>query len=309
MDNKGASGVAIAGILIVVIILIVIFYGVNSGALNLGKSGSKTPGTFSISAAVNSSQIYSGKSSPIYITLFNPFNQSLNANLQVFTTPPVSISPASKSIFMPADMKTTSKVLLNTSCTSSSGQVIPYFSLLIPDFWQNLSTSVITYPYGTKASLIPQSVYVNLNAGFMTLSANPVTIETQNPSGSLSTVLNFTVAPGYNSGNYKSGSPYTSISNNNPNDYINSIILYISNSTGGIASAFVYYDGQNYPFSVSGNALSLTLHDVNLALIEGSALPVEITVTNDNASSQNIVNIYTNYNYYISFTGGQISCI
>ncbi|MCL4396770.1 hypothetical protein M1494_00255 [Candidatus Parvarchaeota archaeon] len=311
MNNHGASGAAIAGILIVVVILIVVLYGFNSGALNLGKSpSSKLPSTFSISAAANSSQLYSGKSSPLYVTLFNPFNQSLNANLVVLTAPPVSVSPSSKSITVPANMQTQSTILFNASCTSSTGSVIPYFALEVQNFWQNLTTSVVTYPYGTKSSLIPQSISSNTNQGFMTLSAPTTVVETQIPGGSLAATITFDASPNYNSGNYKSGSPYTSISNNNPNGYISTINLYISNSTGGIASALVYYNGQNYPFSVSGKTLSLTLHDVNLALItSGSGLPLEITVTNDNASSQNIVTIDTNYNYYIAFNSNQISCI
>ncbi len=310
MNRLGASGVAIAGVLIVVIILIVVLYSFNSGALKLGKSSTSTPSTFSISAYSNVSQLYSGKSSPLYVTLFNPFNQSLTASLQVLTAPPVSISPGSKSISIPASMKTPSTILFNTSCTSSSGSVIPYFALEVQNFWQNLTTSVITYPYGTKSGLIPQSIYSNSNSGFMTLSALPASVETQIPSGSLSTTITLDVSPNYDSGNYKSGAPYTAISNNNPNDYIKTISLYIDNTTGGIASAFVYYNGQNYPFSVSGKTLSLTLHNVNLQLISaGSGLPIEITVTNDNASSQNTIAIDTNYNYYVAFTGNQISCI
>jgi len=312
MNNHGASGAAIAGILTVVIILIVVIYGFNSGALNLGKSSSsKLPGTFSISAASNLSQLYSGKSSPLYVTIFNPFNQSLNANLMVLTAPPVSISPSSKTITVPANMQTQSTILFNASCTSSSGSVTPYFALEVSNFWQNLTTSVVTYPYGTKSTLIPQSVSLNTNQGFMTLSASPTVVETQIPGGSLSTNIIFDASPNYNSGNYNSGSPYTSISNNqNTNGDIGTIMFTISNSTGGIASAFVYYNGQNYPFSVSGKTLSLTLHNVNLALItSGPGLPLEITVTNDNASSQNIVNIDTNYNYYIAFNSNQISCI
>ncbi|MEM0144082.1 MAG: hypothetical protein QXL94_09125 [Candidatus Parvarchaeum sp.] len=310
MNNHGASGAAIAGVLIIVIILIVVIYGFNSGAFNLGKSTAKTPSTFSISATVNTSSLYSGKSSPLYVTLFNPFNQSLNANLNVFTAPPVSISPSSKTITVPANMQTPSTVLFNASCTSSTGSVIPYFALEVQNFWQNLTTSVVTYPYGTKSGLIPQSIYFNTNEGFMTLAAPATVVETQIPSGSLSTTITFDASPNYNSGNYKSGEPYTSVPNNNPNGYISTINLYISNSTGGIASALVYYNGQNYPFSVSGKTLSLTLHNVNLALItSGSGLPLEITVTNDNASSQNIVSIDTNYNYYIAFNSNQISCI
>jgi hypothetical protein len=174
MNNHGASGAAIAGVLIIVIILIVVIYGFNSGVLNLGKSSSsKLPSTFSISAASNISQLYSGKSSPLYVTVFNPFNQSLNANLFVLTAPPVSISPSSKTITVPANMKTQSAILFNASCTSSTGSVIPYFALEVHNFWQNLTTSVITYPYGTKPSLVPKLVSFNPNQGFMTLSASP----------------------------------------------------------------------------------------------------------------------------------------
>jgi hypothetical protein len=310
MNKHGASGVAIAGVLIIVIILVVIVYNFKGGALNFGNSSPKTSTAFSISSTSNVSQLYSGRSSPIYVTLFNPFNQSLNANILVLTAPPVSISPASKSISVPADMKTASTLLFNASCTSSSGSVIPVFELEVQNFWQNITTSVVTYPYGTQSNLIPNSVYSDSNEGFMNLSASPSVIETQIPSGSLSANVIFHASPNYNSGNYRLGTPYTSISNSNPNGYIKTINIYISNSTGGIASAFVYYNGQNYPFSVSGKTLSLTMNDVNLALINaGSGLPIEITVTNDNASSQNTITINTNYNYYFTFNANQISCI
>ena len=310
MSDKGANSSSIIGIFIVVIILIVIFYSVNSGALNLGKSSAKIPTTFSVSAVSNASQLYSGKSTPLYVTLFNPFNYSFNANLYVFTTPPVSISPLSKAISAPANMKAVSNILFNVSCSGSSGSVIPYFAFEPQNIWQNITTSVVTYPYGTKTNLIPQTVYSNPNEGFMVLSANPAIVETQIPSGPLSTEINFTPTASYNSGVYTLGSPYTSLSNGNPNGYITQIKFYISNSTGGIQSAFVYYDGQNYPFSVYGNTLKLTLNDVDLALItSGSDLPIEITTTNDNVSSQNIINIDTNYNYYITFDSNQISCI
>ncbi len=310
MSSKGASSSAIIGIFIVVIILIVIFYSVNSGALNLGKPSTAVPTSFSVSASSNASQLYSGQSTPLYVTLFNPFNYSFNANLYVFTTSPVSISPSSKAISAPADMKAVSDILFNASCTASSGSVIPYFAFEPQNIWQNITTSVVTYPYDTKTGLIPQTVYSNPNDGFMVLSANPETVETQIPSGSLSTTINFTPTASYNSGVYKLGSPYTSLSNNNPNGYITKIDFYISNSTGGIASAFVYYDGQDYPFSVSGKTLSLTLDNVDLELItSGSDLPIEITTTNGNVSSQNVINIDTNYNYYIAFNSNQISCI
>jgi hypothetical protein len=308
MNKFGASGVAIAAILIFIVIIIVLLYGFNSGALNIGKSSAKNPSAFSISANSNISQLYSGKSSPLYVTLFNPFNQSLTATLQVLTAPPVSIAPSSRVISIPADMKAPSTILFNASCTSSSGSVIPYFALEVQNFWQNLTTSVITYPYGTKAGLKPQQIYSNLNQGFMTLSATPTSVETQIPLGSLSTTITLDVSPNYDSGNYKSGSPYTSISNNNPNGYIKTISLYIDNTTGGVANAFVYYNGTNYPFSVSGKTLSLVLHNVNLELIT-AGLPVEITVTNGNVSSQNAITIDTNYNYYIEFTSNQVSCI
>ena len=311
MNKYGASGAAIAVLLVIVLIGIVALYGYNKGDFNLGKPAPAVtlPNAFSISAASNVSQLYSGKSTPIYVTLFNPFNQSLDTNLMVLTAPPVSVSPSSKAITVPANMRTPSSILFNASCTSSLGSVTPYFAFEVQNFWQNLTTSVVTYPYGTKSSLIPQSISFNPNQGFMTLSAPPTVVETQIPGGSLSTAITLDAYPNYNSGNYKSGNPYTSISNNNPNGYISTIELRISNSTGGIASALVYYNGQNYPFSVSGKTLSLTMHNVNLALItSGSGLPLEITVTNDNASSQNIVTVNMNYNYYIAFNSNQISC-
>ncbi len=304
MDRQGASGAAIAGILIVVVILIVVFYGVNHGMLNLGKpSSSAVPSSFSISATVNSTSIYPGHSAPMYIKFFNPFSQPLNVNLQVSVGAPnyVSISPSSKSLVMPANMKNASTASFNVSCTGSSVSSTYLFSSEISNFQQNLTTSVITYPYGTQSSLIPQTIYTNSNQGFMSLSATPASVETQIPSGSLSTTINLDILPVYDGGH-----PYTQISHGTPNNLMTSITIKITNSSG-IASAFVYYNGQNYPFSVSGRTLSLTLSNGNLAL---TPLPIEITATNDNSTSQNIISINTNYNYYFSFTGSpsEISC-
>lgn len=307
MDRKGASTAVIAGILIAVMFLVIIVYNISGGALKFGGFSSSQPSSFLISAALNSTSIYPGYSTPVYLTFFNPFNQQISVDLQASVGSPnyVAILPVTKTISMPASMTSKSSTSFNVSCSSaSSGVSSTYlFSAEIPDFSQNMTTSVITYPYGTKASLIPQTIYNNSNQGFMSLSANPVTVETQIPSGSLSTTLNLVISPSYDS-----GEPYTSISGGSPNDIISQINLEITNSSG-IASAFAYYNGQDYSFSVSGTTMSLSLSNVNMHLIS-SGLPLEIKTTDGNVASQNLVNINVNYNYYFSFGGSpsEISC-
>lgn len=313
MNRLGASSMAIFGVLIVIIILIAIVYGVNSGLFKVTGSKSTTPSVFTISASFNTTSLYAGKSAPMYLTFFNPFNQPVNMLLNVSVGSPnyVSLSPTSKVLDMPANMSNSSIVQYSVSCLSSSSGVSStyVFSSQVRNFWQNFTTSVITYPYNTKQNLIPQTIYDNSNQGFMSFSALPLEIETQIPSGPLSQTLNLVMTPSFGK---KSGyiyGPYTNISAGSPNDYIKSITLKITNSSG-IASASVYYDGQTYPFSVSKNNMTLTMNNVNLALIP-SGLPVDITATNSNETSQNIINININYGYYFSFTGSpnDISCI
>jgi hypothetical protein len=232
-------------------------------------------------------------------------------NVSVGSPNYVSLSPISKVLDMPANMSNVSKVQYTISCLSSSSGVSStyLFSSQVKNFWQNFTTSVITYPYDTKQKLIPQTIYNNANQGFMSVSALPIEIETQIPSGPLSQTLNLVMASSFGKKSGYTYGPYTNISAGSPNDYINSVTLKITNSSG-IASASVYYDGQTFPFSVSKNNMTLTLNDVNLALIP-SGLPIEITATNDNNTSQNIINININYGYYFSFTGSpaDISCI
>ncbi len=307
MNRNGASGAAVAGILIFVIIIIVLLYSVNSGVLKLGKSASAKPAVFSVSASINSSSIYEGKSAPMYLVFFNPFNESVNVQFQSSVGAPayVSISPKNKAIDMPADMTGSSTVLFNVSClASSSGISSTYlFSADITDFWQNITTSAVVYPYGTAASLIPSALYNNLNQGMMAISASPVSIETQIPGGPLSTTMHIDISPSFDS-----GMPYTSLPVDSQTSQIKSINIMITNSSG-IASASLFYDGQTYPFTVSGNKLVLSLPNVNMALIS-SGLPVTINALNSNSTSQNVISINVNYNYYFTFNGSpsQISC-
>lgn len=307
MYKQGASVAVVAGILVVVVILIVILYNVNGGALNLGRTTGSGSSSFSIAAVLNSTSIYQGHSAPLYLTFFNPFNEPVNMNLQLSVGSPnyVAVSPSSKSLIMPASMSSSSVVLFNVSClTSSSGVLSTYlFSSEVSNFWQNLTTSVIIYPYGINPSLIPQTIYNNSNQGFMSVSANPMTIETQIPSGALSSTLNLLLTPVYSK-----GAPYTQVSSSTPNDYVKSIEIIITNSSG-IAAASAYYNGQIIPFSVSGSQMTLSLFNTNLLLL-GSGLPLKITATNGNSASQNLVKIYINYNYYFQFSGSpsDISC-
>ena len=308
MNGLGVSSSAIAGIFAIAIILVLLF-GAKSGFFNsFVQPAAANASLFSISANVSSASLYSGKSAPVYVAFLNPFNESINAYIGVSTALPVKVSPLSRAVFMPAQMSVPSDITFNSSCAGSSGTVSILFSMFVHDFWQNITTSVVSFPYNINASLIPQTVYRNGQQGFMQLSAKPQKVETGLPPGPFTATIMFSMSPAYKSADfYVYGNTLFPVSS--PNGNINDLVMSISNNTGGIASAYAYYDGQKHPFSVSGDSLSLELYNVSLSLFP-YGLPIKITVVNSSSTSQNIINIDTNYDYYLGFQGNNlVTCV
>jgi hypothetical protein len=90
-----------------------------------------------------------------------------------------------------------------------------------------------------------------------------------------------------------------------PDDYISQVTISILNSSsaGGIASAFVYYNGNSYPLvQTSPGVLGVTLSNVYMQLVK-SGLPLEVTALNLGRTSQSVVKVAVKYNYFFSLTG------
>ena len=300
MFNKRAANTAVVFGLVLVVVLVVIIYFAASGNLGnlLGRSNSTstTPTTFSTTAALDTSPILVGHSSNIIFTYFNPFDQFLTANvtLEVFNPTYITATDPSKLVSMPADMSTAASGEFNVTCVGSSSSTST-FALSFQNFWQNATTSVETYPYdSTPLQVLPLSV----SAGFLSVVANPITIETQLSSVNEQTPLNVAISPFiYN------GEPFIG----STKGLISELVLSISNSTGGIASANVSYNLNTYSFS-KGSTLTLTLKNVNLALLSGGGFSIEVAATNVGKPTQNLVNVDAYYNYEYSFDGPEITC-
>ncbi len=306
--SRGANNTTIFGV-IAILVIIVVVYTMNSGALNLFGPSGLSANTFSVSSNLSSSSILQGYSGQLFFSFLNPYNESIDARINLTTVDSsfINIPDPSRAVLMPSAMKSSSSIVFNVSCIGS-GQSSYALSAEIPNFWQNLTTSVVTYPYRTSSSQVPKEVYNNPNAGFLKVSAQPLLIETQTSTvplqQSMNIVFSSTTFNGYQSG------PYTAISLGSPNNYISEILVSIDNSSsGGIKSAFVYYNGNSYPLTqVSPGILGAELKDAYVPLIEPS-IPIIITAVNSQTASQEIVNIAIKYNYYFSYTGpSEIVC-
>ncbi len=300
MFNKRAASSAVVLGLVLVVVLVVIIYFAASGNLGslLGHTSNSTttPTAFTTTAALQTSPILAGHSSNIIFTYFNPFGQSLTPNVTLDVGNPSYVKVTNPSILvsMPAIMSAPASGEFNVTCLAGNQVSDSTFTVSLQNFWQNATTSVETYPYGsTPLQVLP----LNVSAGFLSVIANPITIETQVSSGNAQAPLSLTLSPSvYN------GQPFVSTSKG----MITKLILTISNTSGGIASAFVTYNLQKLSFTGS-STLTLTINDVNLALLTGG-LPIEVTATNIAKPTQNEVGISTYYNYGYSFSGPTITC-
>ncbi|MCL5016869.1 MAG: hypothetical protein M1441_01875 [Candidatus Parvarchaeota archaeon] len=309
MDRLGQNKGMIFLILLVVAIIIVIIAYHGIGNIASSHPASK-PGVFTVSAVSPSGQILKGHSSAILLDFYNPFSQTLTANVSLSLGEPayVSTSTPYRSIYMPASMPSSSSSSFNVTCLTNSGQSTYIFSVAVPSFWDNFTTSVVTYPYGTASKLIPVSIYNNSMQGFIPIIANPISIETQLPS----TVPESNINIVFSNSTYAGGAPYTEITSGTPNDDISSIYVSISNtsSNGGIASAFIFYNGQKVDFTPSpGGLLTAQINNVYMPLL-ASGLPIEITARNITATTQDLVNIAVKYNYlfYVQGSPNIIDC-
>ncbi len=301
MFNKKAAGTGVVLALVLVVVLVVIIYLAASGSLKniLGSSNStSTPTAFSTTAVLRTSPILAGHSSNIIFTYFNPFGQALNPNVTLRMGNPsfVQVENSSKPVSMPADMSASASGEFNVTCVGSNEESTSTFSLSFQDFWQNATTSIETYPYGsTPLQILP----LNVSSGFLSIIANPITIETQLTSSNAQESLGLTLGPVV-----YSGEPFVGASTG----LITKLVLTVNNATGGIAAASVTYNTKTYDFS-NGSTLVLTLTDVNLALLETGGLPIEVTASNAvSKPTQNLVGVDAYYNYEYSFSGPTIDC-
>jgi hypothetical protein len=297
MSNKLAANSGLIMALVLVVVIIAVIYLEMNGTFNLGGGGNNgTPTAYTTTVAIESSSVLSGHSTNLIFTYFNPFPQAITPNVSVSVGNPTYVSvasPAWQTVSMPASMQTPVSVDFNITCKSSNELSTSQFSVSLNGFWQNASTSVETYPYGTSPL---QTLPLQVAGGFMSIVANPITIET---GGSLPTTqaLTLQVAPViYN------GEPFVGTTSGE----ISEVIISISNSTGGIASAFVTYKGVQENFGGS-SMLTLTIPDYNPSL-EPSGLSIEVSPTNKASPTQNVVAIDTLYNYAYSLSGPSINC-
>ena len=297
-QNKGAMILVL--LIVVIVIVLVAYHGISTTTT----ASTSKPSVFTVSSTAPSGQIYQGKSSDILFNFYNPFNQSITANVSLALGAPgyVSTSTPSRIITMPANMPSISSSYFNITCTNGPEQSTYSFFVQIPSFWQNITTSVITYPYDTAQNLRPIPIYKNNGQGFMSVSANTLSIPTQIPD----TVPQGNIAVSFANATYAAGEPYTSISHGTANDYVSDIIVSISNSSSdaGISSAFIFYNGQKiYLTSSSNGLLSVNLPNVYMPLLSTSGLPIEIVARNTTSATQDLVNIDVHYNYLFSVAG------
>ncbi len=297
-SKKAANSGAVIGIVLLLVIIAIVYLSV-SGSLNLGglysnQSPSQTS-TYTTTVSPSSLSLLNGRSGSMLLTYFNPFTQALNPNVTLSVGSPtfVSVNTPSIKLSMPAAMSVPAATAFNVTCTGSGQVSTSEFSVSLDNFTQNATTSVETYPYGSNPL---QVIGPSVSPGFLSITANPITIETS-ASSPASSPINIQFSPAVYSGNVFSGSS-TGI--------ITSLTVSISNTSGGVASAFVQY-GSNTLNLAGHSTLSITIPDVNLALIS-AGLSLKITATNSATPTQNLISIITRYNYQYSFVGPTISC-
>ena len=295
-QNKGAMILVL--LIVVIVIVLVAYHGISTTTT----ASTSKPSVFTVSSTAPSGQIYQGKSSDILFNFYNPFNQSITANVNLTLGAPgyANTSTPSRIITMPANMPSIASSYFNITCTNGPEQFNYVFSVKIPSFWQNITTSVITYPYDTAQNLRPVPIYKNNGQGFMSVSANTLSIPTQIPD----TVPQGNIAVSFANATYADGEPYVLTSTGAAkNDIVSNIIVSISNSSSdaGISSAFIFYNGQEIYLTPSSNGfLSVNLPNVKMPLLSTSGLPIEIVARNTTSATQDLVNIDVHYNYLFS---------
>ena len=313
--NKGSSGGAVVAVLLILVLIVVfLFY---SGYIHLptGSSTNKITPTsvtsYSFSSSINpSSSLNPGQSGQVIVTYENPFAEPVLTNVSFSVNQPAFITetPPYQVFTMPSSMAATASVTFSVACSNSITTPITstsVFTVSSSGLKQDTNTSIIIYPYTTPSSLIPSPVYSS-PFGFLSIVASPLSLETNDQSANKQTLnssMDIIINPDIYSGNV-----YTQILPSGANGEISSVTVTIDNSSGAIASAFIYYAGKAYYPTVSGNLLTITIPNVQLSLIPGG-LPLTVSAFNSvTHASQNLVGIAVDYNYLYSTPGPTITC-
>ncbi|MCW1301759.1 MAG: hypothetical protein OH316_01325 [Candidatus Parvarchaeota archaeon] len=312
--NKGASGGAVVAIVFILIIIVAFLYF--GGYLHIPTTTTTTKTTSAVTAYTFSSTITPspslnpGQSGQVIVTYGNPFDEPIATNVSFSVNQPafLSESPSYQAFSMPATMSSPASITFNVVCSSTISSTVSSTSVLTVESTgvsQVVNTSIVVYPYTTPSSLIPSTVYSS-PAGFLSVSASPMVVQTNDLSASTQTAntsMDIIITPTVYSGNV-----YTQLLPSGANGEISSITVTIDNSSGAIAHAFLYYAGVAYLPVVSGNLLKITIPNVQLSLVS-SGLPLTISAFNSvKAPSQNLVGISIDYNYLYSLPGPVITC-
>jgi hypothetical protein len=315
LGNRGRAASAIFVLaLIAILVIIVVFYSGKFSLTSLPSFGGNTTttssnSTFSVAASANQTSVLFGRGATAVFTYLNPFTQQLasNVSLQVYggASPYLEVLPPASAVFsMPQRMISLASVSFGLKCigsSQSSQQVSTVFNTAISGFWQNVTTSVVVYPYN---SVSPVTEYTPAS-GFLSISASPIEIETGVPQTTNSGTLSMDFAPAV-----YSGLPFTGTPSGTPNRIISKVMVSISNQSGGVLSAYVPFNGQNYQLSYnpSTKILSTSISSIPLYLIS-NGLSLIIQAANSGKSSVNLINVSTQYNYEFQTTGPIITCI
>lgn len=312
--NKGASGGAVAAIVLILVIIVIFLYF--EGYLHIPTTTNTTKITTVVTSYSFSSTVIPlpslnpGQSGQVIVTYGNPFNEPIATNISFSVNQPAFLneSPHYQAFSMPATMSAPASINFGVKCSSSISSAVTSTSVFTVEstgLSQTVNTSIIVYPYTTPSTLIPSKVYFS-PAGFLSVSANPVLVQTNDLSANTqtsNTSMDIVIVP-----SIYSGDVYTQLLPSGANGEISSLTVTIDNSSGAIASAFLYYGGGAYFPAASGNTLKITIPNVQLSLVS-SGLPLTISSFNSaKAPSQNLVGITIDYNYLYSLSGPTITC-
>jgi len=309
MNNRlGASGAVIALIVVILIIIVIfVFVGHNGLSSIIPKSSNSTVpvNSFSVSSSIQQPSLYSGQSTNVLFEYFNGFSSPVNAQVSFTVGAPayISISNSTRSLVIPSNMISESSIQFPIKCVNAPATSTSTFTVLVSNFWQNITTSLITYPYYEKAADIPSKIYFNNGEGFMSILASPISIQTLIPGSSDQAEMELNL-----SSNLYGGQPLTNIGTPaNPNDEISTIMIDVENNSG-VRNVSVYFNGRMIPYTVKGKFINFTLNDVSLFQLAHGGIPITFTATNSSYTSQNIIYIKSNYNYVFTINGPSISC-
>ena len=322
MSNKIAANTGIVLVLVLVLIVAVAFIYLSPNLSGLipgsGGPGSGNPGEFSVSPSIQSSSVLAGRSTQMVLTYFNPYSEAINmvAVVNVSQVNSISVSPSKVSLLLPNNMQSVATVAFNTTCLNAPANSNSVFSFIVSGFSQKITTSIVTYPTGTASDLIPNSATGFSSQQLMSFSASPIQIVTgvsQTQQQTSPNTLNILISPNLPVGaTTKEPTTSNGFSPSAANNQVSSLTVSLSNKSGQIASAFLQYNGQNLNLVASpadASVLEYTLNDVQLSLLPSSGLALVVTAKNiGGVTSENLINVTADYNYFFSELGPSISC-